>query len=131
MRFMLLCYDNESYWEQAGDTALHEAMQEAARVTHELHERGQYVLAAPLHPSKTGTVVRVKDGRPVVTDGPYAETHEVIGGFYLIDVPTLEDAIRVAEQHPGLRAGTVEIRRVIELDGLPPEGLGSAVQHSR
>jgi hypothetical protein len=126
MRFMLLCHDDEGHWEQAGEAVLRDAMQEAVRLTHQLQERGQYLLAAPLHPAPSAKVVRVRNGKPLVTDGPYAETREVVGGFYLIDVPDVETAIRIAQQHPGARAGSVEIRRVLDLDGLPPEGFGAA-----
>jgi hypothetical protein len=67
--------------------------------------------------------VRVRGGKPVVTDGPFAETHEQLGGFYLIDVNSLEEAIAIAGRHPGARLGTVEIRPVIELTGLPNPGI--------
>jgi hypothetical protein len=63
----------------------------------------------------------VRNGKTLVTDGPFAETREVLGGFYLIDVPDLDTAIRIAERHPGAPVGTVEIRPLIELTGLPPE----------
>ena len=63
--------------------------------------------------------VRVRDGKRIVTDGPYAETREVLGGFYLIDVDDLDQAIEIAARHPGVRVGTVEIRPVFELSGLP------------
>ena len=121
MRYMLLCYDDDEAWKQAGETALHEAMQEAVQLTHQLDAQGQYMTAAPLHPVSTATSVRVREGKRSVTDGPFTETREHLGGFYLIDVPDLDEAIRIAERHPGVRAGTVEIRPVMELDGLPPD----------
>ena len=124
MRYMLLCYDDDHAWEQAGETALRQAMQEAVELTHEINAKGQYVTAAPLHPVSTATSVRVREGKRFVSDGPFAETREVLGGFYLIDVPDLDEAIRIAERHPGARVGTVEIRPVMELDGLPEEGPG-------
>ncbi|HZN64907.1 MAG TPA: YciI family protein [Tepidisphaeraceae bacterium] len=119
MKYMLLCYDDEKFWERAGKDALREAMREAVSLTHELDAKGQYLTAAPLEPVSTATSVRVRGGRAVVTDGPFAETREVLGGFYLIDVATLDEAIAVAARHPGARVGTVEIRPVIELEGLP------------
>lgn len=121
MRYMLLCYDDEQAWERAGAAALHAAMDEAVALTHELDRKGQYILAAPLHPSNTATSVRVRDGKQQVTDGPFAETREVLGGFYLIDAPNLDDAIAAARRHPGARLGTVEIRPVLEIPGLPPK----------
>jgi hypothetical protein len=118
MKYMLLCYDDEQFWEQAGQSALHDAMQEAVQLCHEINAKGQYLRAAPLHPVATATSVRVRDGKRLVTDGPFAETREVLGGFYLIDVPSLDDAIAIAGRHPGAPVGTVEIRPVIELDNL-------------
>jgi len=119
MKYMLLCYDDDKAWERAGQDALEAAMQEAVQLTHEINAKGQYIEAAPLEPVSTATSVRVRDGKRLVTDGPFAETREVLGGYYLIDVPNLDEAIRIAQQHPGARLGTVEIRPVIELPGLP------------
>jgi hypothetical protein len=124
MRYMLLCYDDAEFWERVGEAAHAEAMQEAVRLTHEINAKRQYLTAAPLHPVSTATSVRVRDGKVLVTDGPFAETREVLGGFYLIDVPDLNEAIRIAQHHPGARVGTVEIRPVRELAGLPAERLG-------
>jgi hypothetical protein len=119
MRYMLLCYDNEEVWEKAGQTALEEAMKEAVELTHEINAKGQYLDAAPLHPVSTATSVRVREGKPLVTDGPFAETREVLGGYYLIDVANLDEAIRIAQRHPGARNGSVEIRPIMEIPGLP------------
>ena len=119
MKYMLLCYDDEQAWEQAGKVALDQAMQEAVELTHELDARGQYLMAAPLESASTATTVRVRNGKPVVTDGPFTETREVLGGFYLIDVQDLNEAIAVAQRHPGVRMGSVEVRPVMELAGLP------------
>ncbi len=119
MKYMLLCYDDELGWAQAGQAALEAAMQEAVGLTHELHAKGQYLEAAPLEPASTAARVRVRDGKAQVTSGPFAETREVLGGYYLIDVDNLDQAIRIAERHPGARLGTVEIRPLVELPGLP------------
>ena len=119
MRYMLLCYDDDQAWEEKGEQALRDAMQEAVQLTHEIAAKGQYLTAAPLHPVSTATSVRVRDGKRLVTDGPFTETREHLGGFYLIDVPDLDEAIRIAERHPGARIAAVEIRPVMELEGLP------------
>jgi hypothetical protein len=119
MKYMLLCYDDDKAWEKAGQVALEQAMQEAVRLTHEIDAKGQYLDASPLQPVATATSVRVRDGKRLVTDGPFAETREVLGGYYLIDVDDLDTAIRIAERHPGARVGTVEIRPVLEIPGLP------------
>lgn len=119
MRYMLLCYDDGEAWQKAGEAALQAAMQEAVALTHELAANGQYILAAPLHAPATATTVRVRDGKRLVTDGPFAETREHLGGFYLIEAADLDEAIRIAGRHPGARVGTVEIRPLVELAGLP------------
>ena len=119
MKVMLLCYDDEQAWERAGAAELNAAMQVAVRLTHELNAKGQYRLAAPLHPVATATCVRVRDGKRIVTDGPFAETREVLGGFYLLDVDNLDQALDIAARHPGQRFGGVEVRPVMEIGGLP------------
>ena len=116
---MLLCYDDEQAWQHAGKATHQAAIEEAVRLTHELHEKGQYILSAPLHPAATATCVRIRDGSQILTDGPFAETREVLGGFHLIDVSNLSEAIEIAGRHPGVRLGTVEVRPVVELTGLP------------
>jgi len=119
MKFMLLCYDDEKAWEKAGQPALKSAMNEAVAITHELQAKGQYLLAAPLQASTTAKSVRVRDGKPLITDGPFVETREVLGGFYLIDANNLDEAISIAARHPGQRFGGVEVRPIMELAGLP------------
>jgi hypothetical protein len=119
MRYMLLCYDDDQAWEKAGNAALEEAMDEAVQLANEVNAKGQYLDAAPLQPISTATSVRVRNGKRLVTDGPFAETREVLGGYYLIDVDNLNEAITIAARHPGARVGTVEIRPVMDLPGLP------------
>jgi hypothetical protein len=92
---------------------------ESAELTQELNSSGQYLDASPLHPIATATSVRVRDGKRLVTDGPFAETREQLGGYYLIDARDLDEAIRIAERIPPARFGTVEIRPVMEIAGLP------------
>jgi hypothetical protein len=116
---MLLCYDDDAAWEKAGARALQQAMEEAVQLTHRIDARRQYVLAAPLHPKESATSLQVRSGKRIVTDGPFAETREVLGGFYIIDVDTLDEALDIAAQHPGARVGTVEVRPIMEIPGLP------------
>lgn len=118
MKFMLLCYDDEAAWAKAGEAELHAAMDVAAGLCREIDAKGQYLHASPLHPVATATSVRIRDGKRLVTDGPFAETHEQLGGFYLVDVPDLQTAIDIAGRHPGAPLGTVEIRPVVELPGV-------------
>ena len=116
MKYMLLCYDDEAHWQQAGEAKLHAAMQEAVALTHTLHARGQYIEASPLAQSSTATCVRVRQGKTSVTSGPFAETREMLGGYYLIDVDNLDEAIAIAAKHPGAPYGGVEIRPIVELN---------------
>ena len=116
--FMLLCYDDEAAWEAAGPEALAEARAEAAALARRLSDEGRYLSASPLHPVATATCVRVRGGRRVITDGPFAETHEVLGGYYLILAEDRDTAVRFAAQHPGARLGTVEVRPLLDVLGL-------------
>ncbi len=113
--YLLLSYDDEVAWKNLGDAELRAAMAEAVGITHELHAQGRYLGASPLHPTSTATSVRTRDGKRIVTDGPFAETHEVLGGFYLILAKSQEDALEIAARHPGLRFGSVEVRQVFDL----------------
>jgi hypothetical protein len=119
MKYMLLCYDDEAAWALAGEAVHRAAMQEAVGLCHEIHAKGQFVTASPLHPVATAVSVRIRGGEKLVTDGPFAETREQLGGYYIIDVPDLDAAIAIAGRHPGARLGTVEIRPIVELGNLP------------
>jgi len=123
MKFMLISHDDEQYWEGVGPAAHEKALGEAIELTHDLARKGQYLYASPLQRSNTATLVRVRDGKTSVTAGPYAETREAIGGFYLIEADSVEEASAIAARHPGARHGTVEVRPVIEVDGLPKSKL--------
>ena len=95
--------------------------EESLQLTHQLKADGKYIAASPLHPTTTATSVRVREGKRLVTDGPFAETYEQLGGYYLVDARDLDEAIEIAGRIPGARLGTVEIRPVFELPGLPTE----------
>jgi len=113
---MLLIYGDEQALSEA---ERNDCYRESAELAHQIHAAGQYRAAAPLHPTSTATSVRVREGRRLVTDGPFAETREQLGGYFLIDAKNLDDAIAVAARIPMARRGTVEVRPVIELAGLP------------
>ncbi len=113
--YMLLCYDDEAAWRAAGAEARREAMAEAAALCRELCADGKYISASPLHPTATATSVRVRDGKRAITDGPFAETTEVLGGFYVILAESRDAALRVAARHPGARLGSVEVRPLFNL----------------
>jgi hypothetical protein len=117
MKYMLLVYSKENAWAEGERES---CMAESTKLTHELHAKGKYLGASPLHPVAMATSVRMRDGKRLVTDGPFAETHEQLGGFFLIDATDLDEAIAIASRIPGARKGTVEVRPVFELEGLPP-----------
>jgi hypothetical protein len=116
MKYVLLIYMEEN---AMSDSERQHCYGESAQLAHTLHARGQYLATAPLHPVATATSVRVRDGKRLVTDGPFAETREQLGGFFLIEAQDLDAAIAIAAQLPGARVGTVEIRPVLEITGLP------------
>jgi hypothetical protein len=116
MKYMLLIYTDENAWT---DAERERCYTESTELTHELNACGQYLAAAPLQPVSTATSVRVRDGKRAVTDGPFAETREQLGGYFLIEARDLDEAIGVAGRIPGARKGTVEVRPVMELAGLP------------
>ena len=116
MKYMLLIYGAESAWTDAEREA---CFGESTALTHELNAKGQFLGASPLHPVATATSVRVRQGKRLITDGPFAETTEQLGGFFMIDAPNLDDALAIAARIPGAAKGTVEVRPVYELPGLP------------
>ena len=118
MKYMLLIYLDE---QALSETEREQCYVESAQLAQELHSSGQYLAAAPLHPTSTATSVRVRDGKRLVTDGPFAETREQLGGYFLIDAKDLDEAIGIAARIPVARKGTVEIRPVMEIPGLPTQ----------
>lgn len=116
MRYMLLIYLDENALDDAEREACY---QESTQLAHQLHAAGQYLATAPLHPTAMATSVRIREGKRLVTDGPFAETREQLGGYFLIEANDLDEAIAIATRIPMARRGTVEIRPVIEIEGLP------------
>jgi hypothetical protein len=119
MKFMLLIYGTDAAWDAAGRD---ECYAESTQLAHDLKASGKYLGASPLQGVATATSVRVRGGKPLVTDGPFAETHEYLGGYYVVDADDLDDAIEIAAKIPGARVGTVEVRPIHELSDLPTEG---------
>jgi hypothetical protein len=116
MKYMLLVYGDEQAWT---DAEREKCYGESAQLAHALKTKGQFLATSPLQPVSTATSVRVRDGKRLVTDGPFAETREQLGGFFMVEAKDLDEAISIAGQIPGARKGTVEIRPVMEIDGLP------------
>ena len=116
MKYMLLIYGDEGAWT---DTEREQCYGESTQLAHDLKAKGQFLATAPLHPVSSATSVQVRNGKRLVTDGPFAETREQFGGYFLVDAADREAAIAIAERIPMARRGTVEIRPVIEIAGLP------------
>jgi hypothetical protein len=116
MKYLLLIYLEENALSQ---TEREDCYVKSAQLAQQLNSNGQYLATAPLHPVATATSVRVRDGKSLVTDGPFAETREQLGGFFLINAQDLDEAMAIAARIPAVEVGTVEIRPVIEVAGLP------------
>ncbi|MEQ8790405.1 MAG: YciI family protein [Pirellulaceae bacterium] len=116
MKYMLLVYLDE---QALNETERQACYVESAQLTRDLAAAGKFVAASPLHPVATATSVRVREGKSLVTDGPFAETREQLGGFYIVDVENLDEALAVAARIPPATKGTIEVRPVMEIDGLP------------
>jgi hypothetical protein len=116
MKYMLLVYGDEQAWDEA---EREQCYKDSAQIAHEIRASGRPLVAAPLHPVATATSVRVRDGNRLVTDGPFAETREQLGGYFIVDVQDLDEAIAIAGRLPSARLGTIEIRPILEIPGLP------------
>ena len=116
MKYMLLIYTDEQAWT---DGEREKCYAESTQLCHDLNARGQFVSASPLQLVASATSVRIREGKPVITDGPFAETREQLGGYFMVEAKDLNEAINIAAKIPGARKGTVEVRPVMELTGLP------------
>ena len=114
MRYMLLIYDDEQLWANMGEAERDGIMAEYMAYSDEVFGAGVAKAGDALQPTSSATTVRIRDGQTLTTDGPFAETKEQLGGFYLVDVPSLDDAIEAAARIPGARTGKIEIRPIAE-----------------
>ena len=119
MKFLLIVHHDEEAFNKIEKEKRQQMLAESVELTHQLHATGQYVHASPLQPAATAVMVRVREGKPLVTDGPFIETREQIAGYFLIHARDLNEAVAIAGLIPGARIGTVEVRPVIEIAGLP------------
>jgi len=116
MKYMLLVYTDEKALTQTERELCYD---ESRQLAHDLQAKGQFLATSPLQPVSTATSVQVRNGKRLVTDGPFAETREQLGGYYLVNARDLDEAIEIAGRIPGARKGTVEIRPVLEIPNLP------------
>ncbi|HEV8579192.1 MAG TPA: YciI family protein [Thermoanaerobaculia bacterium] len=118
MEYMLLLYERESDWQALSEDEKGAIMREYFALSDSIRQSGHYRAGNPLHPTTAATTVRVREGKTLTTDGPFAETREQLGGYYLIDAKDLDEAIAIAARVPGARTGSVEIRPILRL---PPK----------
>ncbi len=118
MKYMLLVYLDE---QALNESEREKCYVESAQLAQDLASKGQYLAASPLHPTATATSVRMRENQRLVTDGPFAETREQLGGYFLVEARDLDEAIGIAARIPVARVGTIEIRPVLEVAGLPDD----------
>jgi len=116
MKYMLLIYAAEDCYAEG---EREDCYVESTQLVQQLHQSGQYISASPLQPVAVATSVRVREGKRLVTDGPFAETREQLGGYFMVEAKNLDEAIGIAGRIPGARKGTVEVRPVVEIPNLP------------
>ena len=112
MQYMLLIYNDERAWAALPEEERSAIVGEYFALTDELRTAGAYVAGAPLRPTETASTVRLRDGEQLVTDGPFAETKEQLGGYFLIEAESAEEALEWAARIPAARYGSIEVRPV-------------------
>jgi hypothetical protein len=115
MRYMLLIYDRETDWASLSDKERGDMYQQYAAFTDGIRKSGHHRAGDQLQPIANATTVRVKNGKPVSTDGPFAETREQLGGYYIIEAKNLDEATEIASRVPSARMGSIEVRPIVEM----------------
>jgi hypothetical protein len=113
MKYILLIHDEEKAWGKFSEDERQKLMAEYRQLSEQLKASGQYVSGSQLAPTSSATSVRVREGKRVVTDGPFAETREQLGGYYLVEAKDLDEAIGLAARIPSARFGTIEVRPLV------------------
>ena len=113
MQYLLLIYDAEASWDKLTPAQQGAMYEEYGEFTRDITAKGKYINGNQLQPIASATTVRVRDGKRLVTDGPFAETKEQLGGYYLVDAKDLDEAIALAARIPSARTGSVEVRPVV------------------
>jgi hypothetical protein len=113
MQYLLLIYDNEANFANMSQADFATMLQDYGRFTQSIQQSGHHRAGQQLQPVATASTVRVRDGKRQVTDGPFAETREQLGGFYLIEAKDLDEALGIAEQVPSARIGSIEVRPLV------------------
>ena len=120
MKYMLLIYDDEQAWGRFSEAERQQLMGEYRQFSQQVRSGGQYVAGSQLQPMSAATSVRVRAGKRLLTDGPFAETREQLGGYYLIDAKDLDEALAIAARIPSARLGTIEVRPLVEVPAPTP-----------
>ena len=115
MKYLCLIYEDEKLWQGLPKTDAEKVYGEYFAFTDGIKQSGHYIGGNPLQPTNTATTVRVRNGKVSTTDGPFAETKEQLGGYYLVEAKDLNDAIHVAARIPGARMGSIEVRPIMEV----------------
>jgi hypothetical protein len=121
VQYILLIYSDESRWEAASQEDVGAMMEAYGAYTQALQDAGAFVAGEPLKATTTATTVRVRDGETLTTDGPFAETKEQLGGFYIVDVETLDEALEWAAKVPSARIGSIEVRPILSIHEMMPQ----------
>lgn len=114
MKYLLLIYQDEPSWNAISEAERQQIYLEYRKLRDELTSSGKFVTGSQLQPIATATSVRVRDGKELVTDGPFAETHEQLGGYFLVEAANLDEATAIAARIPSARMGTIEVRPLVE-----------------
>jgi hypothetical protein len=130
MKYLCLIYENEKNWETMPPADSEAIMNEYFTFTGDIRKNGKYVAGEALQPTATATTVRVRNGKVSTTDGPFAETKEQLGGFYLIEAKDLNDAIQVAAKIPSARLGAIEVRPVVDFSAEAAKHEGAEAAHA-
>src|ERR1700719_1720578 len=115
MRYILLIYDREADWAAMTEPERGQIFKEYMEFTESIRKSGHHRASDPLQPTSTATTVRVKGGKPLTTDGPFAETREQLGGYYIIEAKNLDEATGIAARIPSARLGSIEVRPIMEM----------------
>ena len=114
MKYMLLIYHDEQSWDAITESERQQIYADYRKLREQLLTSGQFVTGSQLQPISTATSVRVRDGKELVTDGPFAETHEQLGGYFLIEAKNLDEATSIAARIPSAQTGSIEVRPLVE-----------------
>ncbi|MBI3769253.1 MAG: YciI family protein [Deltaproteobacteria bacterium] len=117
MQYMLLIYESEASFGKMSEQERGAIFGEYMKLTEDIRKSGNFVAGAPLRPTPTATTVRVRAGKRLTTDGPFAETKEQLGGYYLVEAKDLDEAIAIAARIPSARVGSIEVRPVMAMNG--------------